>query len=893
MSAPAASPELPKGYEPQQVEARWYDVWDQAGYFHAEPQPGRPSYCITIPPPNVTGELHMGHALQHALHDALIRWKRMSGFNTLCVPGTDHAGIGTQRLVERALAAEGLNKYDLGRERFLERMWAWTEQYGNTILGQLRTLGCSYDWRRTRFTLDEGYVKAVLRSFVDYYERGWIYRGDRITNWCPSCQTALSDLEVDHEDVTGNLWHLRYPFTDGNGHVTVATTRPETMLGDTAVAIHPKDPRHEGEAGRTVRLPLMERDIPVIADPILVDPEFGSGAVKVTPAHDPNDYECGIRHHLPQLSVIGKDGSMTEAAGPYAGLDRFEARRRVVADLDARGLLDHVEEYIHAVGHCERCRTIVEPLLSEQWYVKMEELAREAAAAIEDERMRFIPERYAAPTVEYLHGIRDWCISRQLWWGHRIPIYTCAAGHECASVETPDACAVCGDSTLTQDPDVLDTWFSSALWPFAVLGWPEPTPELEAFYPTSLLITDRQIIRLWVIRMLYSSLHFRGVVPFPDCYIHATVLTRDGRRMSKSKGTGVDPMDLIGKYGADATRFGLLQMASKGQDIRFTEERMEGARFFCNKLWNASRFALMHLGGGQPLHRDPNLMRLEDRWLASRLSATVEAVYVALADYNLDDAANAIYEFTWNELCDWYLELAKPRLQAGGDDAAHVRALLAETLETTLRLLHPFMPFITEEIWSALRDALGQGDAWGPSVMVAPFPVAEAGARDADAEAKFARMMERTQAVRRLRAEAKVPPGQRVKVALVVAEGTTLAPEEADALSGCLSTLARAEVEWIERDQAPQPSLSDLAAGVEAYLPLTGLVDVEKEAAKLRAEMASVEKELARVQGKLANEQFLARAPEAVVEKERGILAELEGRRQAAQERLTALNAAV
>ncbi|MGQ9699098.1 MAG: valine--tRNA ligase, partial [Armatimonadota bacterium] len=772
------------------------------------------------------------------------------------------------------------------------------EQYGGKILKQLRTMGCSYDWRRERFTLDPGYVKAVLQAFVDLYNRGWIYRGARVINWCPSCMTALSDLEVRYEDVSGHLWHIRYPIrSDGAGtlseYVVVATTRPETMLGDTAVAVHPDDPRHRDKIGRTVVLPLMGRPIPVIADPVLVDPEFGTGAVKVTPAHDPNDFESGQRNSLPSVVVIGKDGRMTEEAGRFAGLDRFEARQKVLEELERLGLLDGVSEHQYAVGHCARCGTVVEPLLSDQWFLRMRDLADLAIDAIQSGRVRFVPERFAGQTVEWLEGIRDWCLSRQIWWGHRVPIYTCLeCGEITASVQAVLQCPKCGSGQVEQDSDVLDTWFSSALWPFAVLGWPDKTPELEHFYPTDLLITARDITRLWVARMIMMSCYFLQKVPFHEVYVHATVLARDGRRMSKSLGTGIDPLELIDKYGADATRMGLLLMAAKGQDIRFSDERMEASRLFCNKLWNASRFVLMNLGEEavpvRSFPTDREAWRLADRWIVSRLRKAIERVNASLEEYTFDDAAQAIYDFVWNEYCDWYVELAKPRLSAGGEDRERVRRLLAFVLEASLRLLHPFQPFVTEEVWQALKTRSSEGDALGPALMVSPYPRVEEAPEDAAAEVEFGRLMEVVRAVRNLRAEAGIGPGSRVKCLLVPVDECSF-PE---GLEDAVSFLARADVVFTQRGDVPQPAFSSVAGGYEVYLPLAGLVDVEKEIARLQAEMADAEKEIARSRARLSNEQFLSKAPTEIVEKERRILAEVQEKYDLAASRLSALKKA-
>lgn len=882
--------QMAKAYDPKSIEPNRYAFWEKSGFFYAEVEPGRPRYCITIPPPNVTGELHMGHALQHTIHDTLVRWKRMLGLNTLCVPGTDHAGIATNRQVEKLLAEEGTNRWQIGREKFLERCWEWTHKYGGTIIQQMKQLGCSYDWRRNRFTLDDHYVKAVLTAFVRLYEQGYIYRGSRVTSWCPHCLTAVSDLEIEYKEIQGYLWYIRYPFTEGSGYLVVATTRPETMLGDTAVAVHPEDERYKDHIGKKVRLPLLGREIPVIADPILVDPLFGTGVVKVTPAHDPNDFEAGQRNRLPTVVVISKEGVMTKEAGPYAGLNRFEARQKVVEDLARQNLLEKVEEYTLSAGHHDRCKTLLEPLLSEQWYVRMRELANLAIQAIESGSVRIIPERFAEPTLEWLRDIKDWCISRQIWWGHRIPVWTCSACHyQFAQVEPPAECPKCGSTSLEQDPDVLDTWFSSALWPFAVLGWPDSTAEMEYFYPTDLLITDRQILRLWVCRMIFMSCFFLKEIPFKEVFVHATVLNPEGRRMSKSLGTGIDPMELIENYGSDATRFGLLLMAAKGQDIRFSEERIETSRYFCNKIWNLTRFVLMNLQG-PPSEEigEPEEWNLEDRWITSRLHRTLRTVNLALEDYRLDDAAQALYSFLWDEFADWYVEIAKPRLQRGGVEAERARRLLLDTLETSLRLLHPFMPFVTEELWQVLKSAVDEEDCWGPAVIVAPYPQPMERMINPEAEAQFEQIMALVRSVRNLRAEAGVQPGQKVEVYLVDPPETVV-----EHLPFYIEALSRSTPHFTTRQEVPHPALSDLAGKTEVYLPLSELMDLDREMERLRKEMRSLQGELAQVEGKLNNPRFLERAPQEIVDKERRIYEELSDKLRKAQSRLTMLEKAV
>ncbi|MBI3909562.1 MAG: valine--tRNA ligase [Armatimonadetes bacterium] len=881
--------DLAKTYNLKEVEPRLYARWEQAGAFAAPVKPGAPRFCITIPPPNVTGELHMGHALQHAIHDLIIRRKRMQGFNTLCLPGTDHASIATQLKVEQQMRSEGLTRWDLGRERFIERAWEWTRKYGGTILRQLRQMGCSYDWSRTRFTLDDAYYRAVLTAFVHFFHKGWIYRGKRVMSWCPECQTVVSDLEVVHKEIASHLWHIRYPTPDGTGGVVVATTRPETMLGDTAVAVHPSDQRYTGIVGRNVLLPLMNREIPVVADHA-VDPDFGTGAVKVTPAHDPNDFEIAQRHNLPFVEVIGPNAVMTQEAGRFAGLARFEARHQVVAALQEQGYLLKTEDYTHAVGHHDKCGTMIEPLLTEQWFMRMRDLADLALTAIREERVRFYPERYRAMEIEWLENIRDWCLSRQLWWGQRIPVYTCAAcGEMTASVDPPERCR-CGDTRLEQDPDVLDTWFSSALWPYATLGWPEKTPELDYFYPTDLMITARDILYLWIARMIMTGEEFMRAEPFRDVLVHATVLTAEGRRMSKSLGTGVDPVELINIYGADVLRFALSSLVSESQDIRFRitwrqdgsaaasdtdtiarAEQCETARNFCTKLWNIARYVLSALGETPPPLLDAPALAQEplersDRWILSRYTETVRAVNEAVDRYALGEASWTIYHFVWDEFADWYLELAKPRLREGGPTAETARRVLLSVLEGTLRLAHPFLPFITEEIWQHLPGTQG-------SLMVTPYPVVAVELRDPDAEERMAIVLEVVRAVRNLRAELGVPAGQPADVALL---GDSRLDEQA------LTYVRQSPNTWarILRERPTGRAVHTLAAGVEIAMPLTGAVDADVEVERARRDLAVVEKDLARCESKLANQQFLARAPEEVVEKERRIRDELVQRRE-------------
>lgn len=876
---------LPKVYDPFQVEDKWYEYWLDKGYFHAEVEPevrDRSPYCITIPPPNVTGSLHIGHALCYTIHDVLARWQRMKGSNTLILPGMDHAGIATQNKVEQQLADEGLTRFDLGREEFVERVWKWKEHYGGTILMQLKRLGCSFDWERERFTMDEDYADAVLEAFVRMFDKGYIYRGARVVNWCPRCHTGISDLEVEYEEQHSHLWFIKYPLADGSGYIEVATTRPETMLGDTAVAVNPSDQRYMDHIDKTVILPIMDREIPIVDDNF-VDPEFGTGAVKVTPAHDPNDYEIGQRHKLPQIVVIGTDGKMTDEAGKYAGMDRYEARKKIVEELKEKGLLAKIEDYTHSVGTCSRCDTVIEPLLSEQWFVKMKELAQPAIDAVKEGKIRFVPERYTRIYLDWMENIRDWCISRQLWWGHRIPVWTCQdTGKYTAARNREEACEKLGSQNVEQDPDVLDTWFSSALWPFAVLGWPKDTPEMDYFYPTNVLITARDIIYLWVARMIFQSLQFVDDIPFPDVYIYATVLNEEGKRMSKSLGTGVDPLDLIDRFGSDALRYALIQQAGLGQDMRFSDKRVEDTRNFGNKIWNISRFVMMNLEGFSGEQRAMSgELKLEDKWILSRLNRLIRTVNQGFGSYDMDDSAKGIYEFLWSEFADWYVELAKPRLRT--DEREHVQYMLWHVLETSMRLLHPIMPFITEEIWQALPHE-------GDSIMTASFPVADEPLIDDGAETQMATVMDAVRLIRNLRAEVGVTPGKKVDI-VVVSSASETRELLATGAEG-IKSLARVEnlqvaSEPPEGDKGQRVVLHGI--GIDVYMPMAGLIDIDKEIEKIDCELASIEKELARVTGKLSNEQFVSKAPAEIIEKERRIKTELEDKKSKLEERKKAL----
>ena len=876
---------IPTVYDPAAVETKWYEYWEQENLFHAEPDDGGQSFSIVIPPPNVTGQLHMGHALDNTLQDILIRWKRMQGYNTLWMPGTDHAGIATQIKVEEMLQKEeGLSRHDLGREEFIRRVWDWKAQYGARISNQLRSLGASCDWQRERFTMDEGCSQAVREVFVSLYEKGLIYQGHRITNWCPRCHTALSDIEVEHEEKQGQLYHVRYPVEGREGEfVTVATTRPETILGDTGVAVHPDDNRYRSYIGAYLLLPLVNRRIPVVADEY-VDPSFGTGAVKVTPAHDPNDFDMGLRHKLPQMVVISPDGTMTADTGKYAGMDRYQCRQALLSDLAADGFLVRTDEHDHSVGHCQRCATVVEPLVSKQWFVKMGPLTQPSIEAVTSGRTQFVPERFTKIYVNWLENIRDWCISRQIWWGHRIPAWYCDCGETIVSRVDVAACPACGGS-VRQDPDVLDTWFSSALWPFSTMGWPEKTKLLDRFYPTSVLVTGYDIIFFWVARMITMGLEFQGDIPFRHVFIHGLVRDSQGRKMSKSLGNGIDPLDVIEKYGADTLRFTLVTGNTPGNDMRFYWERVESSRNFANKIWNASRFVLMNLEGfdasQQPAYAD---LTLADRWILSRYNQTISDVTRNLDNFELGEAARLVYEFIWNEYCDWYIELAKSRLYNKDDARARATAqyVLWRVLAGTLELLHPFMPFITEEVWQALPHK-------GRSIMTALWPSVRPEWADDPAEQQMAAIMEAIKAVRNMRAEVNVPPGRKSAVLLSIAS-----PDMAAVVrqyDGYFKSLAAAEEVVIlgSAESKPDNAMTAVVSGMEIYLPLKGLIDVNRETARLTKEWEALEKEIVRIAGKLNNPGFMAKAPAEVVAKERAREAECRDKQVAISQRLAYL----
>lgn len=897
--------ELDKTYTPNAIEERWYERWKQAGYFHAEPDPAKKPYCITIPPPNITGSLHMGHALNNSILDVMTRWHRMRGFAALCLPGTDHAGIATQAVVEKALAKEGVTRQEIGRERFAERCWLWCEQYGSRIYHQFERLGCSYDWSRVRFTLDDSYGDAIMEEFRRWYARGLITRGVRVVNWDVRYQSAVSDIEVILETRQGKLYHFRYPFADGSGSLTIATTRPETLLGDTAVAANPEDPRYQGLFGREIALPLAGRLIPLIADDY-ARPEFGSGAVKVTPAHDLDDFECGLRHNLPQIIVIGKDGRMTHEAGPnYAGLDRFEARARVVADMEALGLLERIEDYVIQLPISDRSGEVIEPLLSEQWFVDMKPLAAPAIETVRQDKIRFHPDRYKAIYLHWMENIRPWCISRQLWWGHRIPIWWTDDGgtnRHAFALNRQEAEQTLGTDNVWQDEDVLDTWFSSALWPHATLGWPRQSADLDYFYPTNLLSTAQEIVYLWVARMIMTGLDFirrpaelapeadglrepdsdmRAIIPFRDVYIHATVLDERGQRMSKSLGNGIDPIDLIDRYGADATRFSLLQQAGKNQDIRFNAQRTEAASTFCNKLWNAARFVLMNLDATTSGHLPPaEALTTADRWILYRLRETAAAVNGALATYDMDDATRALYQFLWNDFCDWYIELTKSRLRPESAERGTAQNMLAYVLETTLRLLHPFTPFLTEEIWQALPHQ-------GESICLATYPEEPeftAAAGDARSHAEMEFVITAVRAIRRIRADLGVPPAVRLPAAAVPDPTTRSALERNREL---FVSLARLDSFTI-LDAAPAEGGRWVGApldGAQIFVDIGEALDMDRERERMQKELQAIQKEIDRARSKLDNPGFVTRAKPEVVEEERRRLAAWQEKYALIQER--------
>ncbi len=859
--------EIADRYDPSSVESRWYREWESRGLFRADATSTKNPYSIVMPPPNVTAALHLGHAYDLTLQDVLIRYKRMDGFNALWLPGTDHAGIATQNVVERQLAAEGKTKEDLGREAFIARVWKWKAESGGTITSQLRRLGASCDWSRERFTMDEGLSRAVREVFVRLWEDKLIYQGDYIVNWCPRCQTALSDIEVEREERDAEFVYIKY------GPLVLGTVRPETKLGDTGVAVHPKDKRYAKYVGKTLEIQSVDGpvQIRVVAD-AAVDPKFGTGVVKVTPGHDPTDFEIGQRHGLPARTVIGLDGKMTVLAGKYAGMDRFEVRKKIVEDMQALGLIDRIEPYRHAVGVCYRCKTVVEPLISKQWYVRIKPLAVPAIKAARSGRIRIMPREWARNYLQWMENIRDWCISRQLWWGHRIPVWYCDAHGAHASRTDLTTCPVCG-GPVRQDPDVLDTWFSSGLWPFSTFGWPDRTPELKTFYPTSCLVTGFDIISFWVARMAMLGLKFMGDVPFRHVYIHSLIRDAEGQKMSKSKGNVVDPLTIMDKYGTDAFRFTLAALAAQGRDIRLSEERIEGYRNFANKIWNAARFVLTNLEGYDPAKAAKGKPSVADRWIASRLAAATAAVRKALDAYRFNDAATALYQFIWSELCDWYLEVAKRSLYQSEDPGARAvtQRTLVETLEATLRLLHPFMPFISEEIWQRLPREGRAGTQSPESIMVAAFPKPGRKGRDAVAEREMAPVIGVVSAIRTVRSESRISPAVELAVTVKcpVKEAARLR-----AAVPLIGALARASVRVDPRAARPPLSAHAVADSADVFVHLQGVVDVAAERARLQKEIEKARKEAAFLEGKLGRPDFVERAPADVVARDRERLAE-------------------
>ena len=855
-----------KGYEPHEVEKRWYDYWVKEKLFAAEEQSSRASYSIVIPPPNVTGVLHMGHALKNPMQDILCRYRRLKGDNVLWMPGTDHAGIATQNVVEKKLAEDGTDRHQLGREKFIEAVWQWREKYGSAIINQLKRLGASCDWSRERFTMDEGLSLAVRKVFVQLYEEGLIYRGNYIINWCHRCHTALADLEVEHEEHDGHLYHIRYPYTKGSGGMVVATTRPETMLGDTAVAIHPEDERYRNLESDTVTLPLMNREIPVIKDSY-VDMSFGTGGLKVTPAHDPNDFEIAGRHDLPAIKVISDDGDMTVEAGRFEGMDRFECREAVVKELKKEGLLVKVDPYKHSVGHCYRCKTVVEPNLSKQWFVRAKPLAEEAIAAVKSGKTKIIPEMWTNTYYDWMNNIRDWCVSRQIWWGHQIPAWTCESCDEIVvAMEAPQACPGCKGSNLVQETDVLDTWFSSALWPFSTMGWPDETPLLKTFYPTSVLVTGFDILFFWVARMMMMGVHFMHDIPFKDVYVHALVRDEDGKKMSKSKGNVIDPLSVIDRFGTDAFRFTLAAFAAQGRDIKMSEKRVEGYRNFINKIWNASRFALMHLDRG---YEELNLenLSLPDQWIVSRLHRVTMQVTSDLDNYRFNEAAGALYNFVWHEFCDWYLEAVKPALydNEGTEAKEAARSTLWMILRETLVLLHPFIPFVTEEIWNHMPGTNG-------SIMNAAYPAKSLDSNDMtllqEAESNMRVLMDVITGIRNVRGEMNIAPSLKLQVLVQSEDAQTRKIIESQ--QDLVMTLASLEsLKFQDTGKRPASSATAVVNNATIFVSLEGIIDFAKETQRLEKEITKLAAELVKISKKLENEGFLSKAPADVIAKVR------------------------
>ena len=846
--------ELAKAYNPQEFEDRIYDFWLKGNYFHAEVDKDKKPYTIVMPPPNITGQLHMGHALDETLQDILIRYKRMQGYSALWLPGTDHASIATEAKIVEAMAKEGLTKEDLGREKFLERAWDWKKEYGGRICDQLKKLGSSCDWERERFTLDEGCSKAVKEVFVKLYEKGLIYRGERIINWCPHCCTSISDAEVEFSEQEGNFWHIRYPIKDSDEYVEIATTRPETLLGDTAVAVNPNDERYKNIVGKMLILPIVGREIPVVADDY-VEMDFGTGCVKITPAHDPNDFEVGLRHNLPVINVMDDTAHMNENAGKYQGMDRYECRKAIVKDLEEGGFLVKIEPHVHNVGTCYRCKTTVEPKVSKQWFVKMKPLAEPAIECVKDGRTKFIPERFEKIYFHWMENIKDWCISRQLWWGHRIPAWYCAdCGEVIVSREEPHTCPKCGSTKLSQDEDTLDTWFSSALWPFSTLGWPDKTPELEYFYPTNTLVTGYDIIFFWVARMIFSACEQMGCPPYDTVFIHGIVRDEKGIKMSKSLGNGIDPLKVIDQYGADALRFFLATGNSPGNDMRFSEKRVEASRNFANKLWNASRFVHMNIDDFNVENKLPEKLETEDKWILNEFNKVTKEINENLEKFELGVAVQKLYDFIWDCYCDWYIELAKSRLQSDEQTAQNARQVLVWVLEKTLRLLHPFMPYITEEIWQTLPHE-------GETIMLSKYPEYDESLDFPQAAKEMESVMDAIKAIRNRRQEMNVPPSRKAKVYIA----TKLEDVFANGSKFICKLASASEVEIGESFEI-EGAVTVVTTDAKIYIPMDELVDKAAETARLKKELAATEKLLAQSEGKLNNQGFISKAPEKVVE---------------------------
>lgn len=865
--------QLNKTYDPKQFEDRIYQNWESENYFHAEADDKKTPYTIVIPPPNITGQLHMGHALDCTLQDIIIRWRRMQGYSALWLPGTDHASIATEAKIVEQMKSEGVSKEQLGRDGFLERAWIWKEKYGGTIINQLKKLGASCDWERERFTLDDGCNKAVNEVFIKLYEKGLIYRGERIINWCPNCLTSISDAEVEFEQKQGNFWHIKYPLTDGSGFIEIATTRPETMLGDTAVAVAPDDERYSHLIGKMLKLPLTDREIPIIADSY-VEKDFGTGCVKITPAHDPNDFEVGLRHNLEIITIMDDKAIINKNGGKYEGMERYVARKAIIADLDKMGLLVHTKEHIHNVGECYRCSTVVEPKVSKQWFVKMEPLAKPAIEAVENNEIKFVPQRFEKTYFHWMNNIKDWCISRQLWWGHRIPAYYCDdCGHTTVCVGVKK-CEKCQSEKITQDPDTLDTWFSSALWPFSTLGWPEKTKDLDYFFPTNTLVTGYDIIFFWVARMIFSSIENTGKIPFDTVFIHGIVRDSEGKKMSKSLGNGIDPLEIIGQYGADALRFMLASGTSPGNDMRYMEQKINASRNFANKLWNAARFILMNIDEKFEITQLPKNLKIEDEWFLSKYNNLVNEVNQNLEKFDIGVAATKLYDFIWDIMCDWYIELVKTRLSQNNEDSMAASQVLIYVMKNTLKLLHPFMPFITEEIFSAMPGK-------EQSIMISEFPKFEQQLNFESSEEKFEKIMDAIRGIRNARAQSNVPNSKKANIFIQTNEIELFINSK-----DYFKRLVSGEEIEVEKDIEIEDALIVATDCAKIFIPLNQLIDKEKELQRLNNEKSACEKDIAELEKKVNNQNFMQKAPANVVE-------EIKHKYQKANEKLENINQSI